>query len=397
MSKDVVLKKLDRQVVICDTTLRDGEQTAGVVFANIEKYRIAQMLDDAGVPQIECGIPVMGGDEKIAIKHIAHMGLDASILGWNRANVNDVNASIDCDVDSVALSMSSSDIHIEHKLKKSREWVLEQVTESVQYAADHGFYISCNAEDASRADLMFLIAFAKAAKEAGASRIRYCDTIGREEPFTAEERVRTIIRLVGIDVEMHTHNDFGLANANSLAGVKAGAKFISTTVGGLGERAGNTALEEIVMTCHHLLKMDTGIDTRKLKPLAEFVSHASGRPIHISKPMLGSNCFAHEAGIHADGVLKSSQNYEPYDPAEMGLERKIIIGKHSGSKTLIADLANRGIELSKDDAEKLLVMTRRAAVDLHRSVTSDELLYLYTELKKSNDPFDDKVKEIERC
>jgi len=198
-------------------------------------------------------------------------------------------------------------------------------------------------------------------------------------------------------VEMHTHNDFGLANANSLAGIKAGAKFISTTVGGLGERAGNTALEEIVMSCRHLLKMETGVDTRKLKSLAEFVAHASGRPIHISKPMLGSNCFAHEAGIHADGVLKNSQNYEPYDPEEMGLERKIIIGKHSGSKTLITDLGNRGIEVSKDDAETLLAMTRRAAVELHRSLTSDELLYLYTELKRSSDPFDEKAREIDRC
>lgn len=397
MSKNDVLKKLDRPVVMCDTTLRDGEQTAGVVFANIEKYRIAQMLDDAGVPQIECGIPVMGGDEKIAIKHIARMGLNASILGWNRANVNDVNASIDCDVDSVALSMSSSDIHIENKLKKSREWVLQQISESVQHAADHGFYISCNAEDASRADLMFLIAFAKTAKEAGASRLRYCDTIGREDPFTAEERVRTIIRLVGIDVEMHTHNDFGLANANSIAGVKAGARFVSTTVGGLGERAGNTALEEVVMACHHLLKKETGIETRKLKPLAEFVASASGRPIHTSKPMLGASCFAHEAGIHADGILKNHQNYEPYDPEEMGLERKIVIGKHSGSKTLVADLGNRGVTLGKEDAERLLVMVRRASVDLHRSLTSDELLYLYTELKKSSDLFDEKAVEVERC
>jgi homocitrate synthase NifV len=156
-TKEDVLKILDRRVAVCDTTLRDGEQTAGIVFANIEKYKIAQMLSDAGVPQIEAGIPAMGGDEKTALKHIAHMGLDASVLGWNRADIHDINDSLDCDVDSVAISMSSSDIHIQNKIRKSREWVLEKISESVQHAADHGMYISCNAEDASRADLGFLV------------------------------------------------------------------------------------------------------------------------------------------------------------------------------------------------------------------------------------------------
>lgn len=390
-SKEDVLRILDRNVAICDTTLRDGEQTAGIVFANIEKYKIAQMLDDAGVPQIECGIPVMGGDEKIAVKHIAHMGLNASILGWNRATIVDVDSSLDCDVDSIAISMSSSDIHIENKLRKTRQWVLEQISASVQHAADHGMYISCNAEDASRADLMFLIDFAKTAKEAGASRLRYCDTIGREDPFTAYERIKTIIKVVGIDVEMHTHNDFGMANANSIAGVKAGAKFVSTTVMGIGERAGNAALEEVVMTCHHILNLDTGVDTKKLRPLAEFVSKAANRPIGKAKPFLGENCFAHEAGIHADGIIKNTKNYEPYDPEEVGLTRSIVIGKHSGSKTLITDLATRDVELSHEDSEKLLVLVRRASISVHRSLTSDELFYLYQNMVNNIDTFDDKL------
>lgn len=390
-SKGDVLEILDRNVAICDTTLRDGEQTAGIVFANIEKYKIAQMLDDAGVPQIECGIPIMGGDEKAAVKHIAHMGLNASILGWNRATIADVDSSLDCDVDSVAISMSSSDIHIENKLRKTRQWVLEQISASVQHAADHGMYISCNAEDASRADLMFLIDFAKTAKEAGADRIRYCDTIGREDPFTAYERIKTIIKVVGIDVEMHTHNDFGMANANSVAGVKAGAKFVSTTVMGIGERSGNAALEEVVMTCRHILNLETGVDTRKLRPLAEFVSKAANRPIEKAKPFLGENCFAHEAGIHADGIIKNAMNYEPYDPEEVGLARSIVIGKHSGSKTIMTELAANGIELSHEDAEKLLVLVRRASIDVHRSLSSDELLYLYRDMIDNVDTFDDKA------
>ena len=379
---------LDRQVSVCDTTLRDGEQTAGIVFANIEKYRIAELLDAAGVPQIEAGIPTMGGDEKIAIKHIAHMGLDASVLGWNRAEIVDVNASIDCDVDSVALSMSSSDIHIENKLRKSREWVLAKISESVEYAADHGFYISCNAEDASRADLNFLVEFARTAKDAGASRLRYCDTIGREDPFTVYERIKAIRSLVDIEIEMHTHNDFGMANANTFAGLKAGAKFASTTVLGIGERSGNTPLEEIVMTSKHILKMETGIDTLKLRPLAEYVSVASGRPIYVSKPFLGSNCFAHEAGIHTDGVIKDYNNYEPYSPEEVGLERQIIIGKHSGKNTLVTDLAKRGITLERELGDRLLEAVRKASVDLKRRLSSDELFSLYNDIVAGVDTFD---------
>ena len=383
-----ILKKHD--VCVCDTTLRDGEQAAGIVFSNVEKYRIAQLLDEAGVQQIEAGIPAMGADEKIAVKHIAHMKLDASILGWNRANIDDINTSIDCDVDSVAISLSSSDIHIQHKLNKSREWVLEQIDKCVSHAKSHGLYISCNAEDASRADIDFLIDFAKTAKNAGADRLRYCDTIGREDPFTCAERVGRVIKEVGIEMEMHTHNDFGMATANCMAGVKAGARFLSTTVMGIGERAGNTPLEEAVMACKHLFNKSTGIDPLMLKPLAVFVSVAAGRGICVSKPFLGANCFAHEAGIHADGIIKEAKNYEPYDPSEVGLERRIVIGKHSGRNTIVNDLqVNRGIKLSDQEAIDLLERVRRAAVKLHRSISSDELYSMYKDMLAGENPFDD--------
>lgn len=385
--KDLLSKN---DVCVCDTTLRDGEQTAGIVFTNLEKYRIAQLLDDAGVQQIEAGIPTMGDDELVAVRHIAHMGLHASVLGWNRADIHDIDTSIDCGVDSVAISMSASDIHIEHKLKKDRAWVLQKVTESVEYAKAHGLYVSCNGEDASRADMDFLIQFVKTAKDAGADRFRYCDTIGRETPFTCYDRVKKIIDATGMPVEMHVHDDFGMATANCLAGVRAGAHFMSTTVMGIGERSGNAPLEECVMACKHLLNLDTGITPIKMKPLAEFVSVAANRPIAVSKPFLGSNCFAHEAGIHADGIIKDAQNYEPYDPAEMGLERKIVIGKHSGRNTLVHDLEKRGIVLEGEDAVKLLDMVRRAAVGLHRSLSSDELYLLYQDMKNGVDLFDDK-------
>ena len=389
-SYDEVNSILNRhELVACDTTLRDGEQTAGIVFSNVEKYRIAQLMDDANVQQIEAGIPTMGADEKKAVRHIARMGLNASILGWNRADIQDIDTSIDCDVDSVAISMSSSDIHIEHKLKKSREWVLDKVVESVEHAKAHGLYVSCNGEDASRADMDFLLQFAQAAKEAGADRFRYCDTIGRELPSTCHDRVKKIIDTVGIDVEMHTHNDFGMATANCIAGIEAGARFASTTVMGIGERSGSAPLEEIVMAAKHLLCKDFGIIPLKLKPLAEFVSVAADRPIPVYKPFLGSNCFAHEAGIHADGIIKDAQNYEPYDPEEMGLERTIVIGKHSGRNTLVTKLKEHGIELGDEDASALLDLVRRYSVKLHRCISDEELVALYADLKRGQNPFED--------
>lgn len=386
--KDTV-QALGGRLNICDTTLRDGEQTAGIVFSNLEKYMIAKLLDDVGVQQIEAGIPTMGADEKQAVKHIAQMGLNASILGWNRADINDINTSIDCDVDAVAISMSASDIHIKNKLKKDRQWVLDKVYESVSYAKDHGFYISCNGEDSSRADIDFLIDFVKTAKEAGADRFRYCDTIGREQPFSVYDRIKRIIDETGSDVEMHMHDDYGMATANCIAGVHAGARFASTTVMGIGERSGNSPLEEVVMSAKHLFDIDAGIDTRSLRKLAIFVSNASGRPIHVSKPFLGSNCFSHEAGIHADGIIKDAINYEPYDPEEVGLERSLVIGKHSGRNTLITVLSGMGTEIDKDTASDLLKIVRRASVQMHRSISHDELLSLYNDMKSDKDLFDD--------
>lgn len=168
----------NNQIMLVDTTLRDGEQTAGVVFSNKEKLRIAQMLDSLGVHQLEVGIPVMGGDEKEAIKGIVELGLDASIMAWNRANVSDIQESLDCGVDALAISISTSDIHITHKLQTSREWVLDNMAKAVEFAKKHDKYVSVNAEDASRSEFEFLVQFAKRAKDYGADRLRFCDTVG---------------------------------------------------------------------------------------------------------------------------------------------------------------------------------------------------------------------------
>ncbi len=364
-------------VRIDDTTLRDGEQTAGVVFSNHEKIRIAKLLDEVGVHQIEIGIPAMGGDEKKTIAEIVELGLDTSILAWNRAVVDDIRHSIDCGVDAVAISMSASDIHIEHKLAKSRQWVLDQIRECVAFAKDQDLYVSVNAEDASRADLEFLLRFGQAAKEEGADRLRFCDTLGILDPFDTYNVITFLKKEGGLDIEMHTHDDFGMATANALAGIKAGATYVNTTVNGLGERAGNAALEEVAMALKYLGKVDVGLHTSRFRELSEYVAAASARTIPAWKSIVGTNVFAHESGIHADGVIKNPLNYEAFAPEDVGLERQIVVGKHSGSRTIYRKFQEFGLELTQEDCDGVLALVRKTAVELKRALFDKELMYIY--------------------
>jgi homocitrate synthase NifV len=376
-SKKAGTKLEPKNIKIDDTTLRDGEQTAGVVFANYEKIHIAKMLDRIGVHQIEAGIPTMGGDEKEAIKAISALNLNCSILGWNRAVKSDIDDSVDCGVDAVAISISSSDIHIEHKLRKSREWVLESVKTAVDYAKGFNLYVSVNAEDASRSDMEFLLQFARTAKEVGADRLRYCDTLGILDPFETFMRVKTIIDIIGLDIEMHTHNDFGMAIANAIAGVKAGATYVNTTVNGLGERAGNASFEEFVMALKYLENLDLGIDTRSFRELSEYIATASGRFIPTWKPIVGANLFVYESEIRASNVMKDPSTFELFGPEDVGLERKIIIGKHSGVNTVIYKLNTLGYKINEKEATELSEIVREKALALKRALYDSELIESY--------------------
>jgi homocitrate synthase NifV len=371
------------RVLIDDTTLRDGEQTAGVVFANKEKIRIARLLDEIGVDQIEAGIPAMGGDERDVIEEIAHLGLRASVLGWNRANTTDIQTSLDCGVDAIAISLATSDIHIQTKLMKDRDWVIKTIQESVAYAKAKkpDLYVSVNAEDASRTEIGFLIEYAKAAKAEGADRIRFCDTIGLMEPFRTYEVIKHLREESGLEVEMHTHNDFGMAVANAIAGIHAGATWVNVTVGGLGERAGNAALEEVAMALKYIEGLDLEMDTTRFREIAEYVMKAAGRQIPVWKSVIGTNMFAHESGIHADGVIKNPKTYEVFAPGEVGLERQIVIGKHSGSRSLELKFAEYGIEVSREEAAELLPRVRQMAIELKRVLFDKELIYINNDWK----------------
>lgn len=374
------------KVRVVDTTLRDGEQTAGVVFSNEEKIKIASYLDQIGVDQIEAGIPVMGGFEKDCIKQIVSMGLKASIMAWNRAVIADIKESIECGVDAVAISISTSDIHIQHKLQTTREDVLQRMTDAVKFAKDHDLYVSVNAEDASRTDIGFLTEFALAAKRAGADRLRFCDTVGTLNPITTYRYIRTLVDAVGLDVEMHTHNDFGMATANALSGIYAGASYVGVTVNGLGERAGNACLQEVIMGMKYIMKLDCNYNTTLFREVAEYVAQASGRPLPISKPIVGSNIFAHESGIHGDGVLKNPLTYEVFSPEEVGLERQIVIGKHSGSAAIRSKFLNEyGLELPDPIVQEVLKRAREMSIQLKRSLFDKELMYIYEELMKEKE------------
>ncbi|MBE6053451.1 MAG: homocitrate synthase [Clostridium sartagoforme] len=376
-----------KEIFIVDTTLRDGEQTAGVVFANDEKIAIASMLSELGVDQLEVGIPTMGGDEKEAIKKIVKRNLKSSIMAWNRAVIKDIEESIDCGVDAVAISISVSDIHIKHKLKTSREWVLENMVKSVEFAKKNGLYVSVNGEDASRADRDFLIQFINAAKQAGADRFRYCDTVGIMEPFKVCEDIKYLYSKTNFDIEMHTHNDFGMATANALAGVAGGASHVGVTVNGLGERAGNAALEEVLMALMFVYNYEGNISTTMFREVSEYVSRASGRILPAWKAIVGDNMFAHESGIHADGAIKNPKNYEAFDPLIVGLERQIVIGKHSGKAGILNKFKEYGIELDEVSAQAVLQMVRSTSVRLKRSLFDKELVQIYKEylrLKEEN-------------
>lgn len=365
------------EVIIDDTTLRDGEQTAGVVFSLEEKKRIAKLLDETGVGELECGIPAMGREEQASVKALVDLGLNARLLTWNRAVVSDIQASIDSGVRAVDISLSVSDIHIERKLCKNRSWVKEQLKVALGFAKNHDLYVSIGGEDASRADLDFLVELMEIARDQGADRFRFCDTLGILDPFTTYDKVLYLAERVDLALEVHTHNDLGMATANAIAGIRAGARFVNTTVNGLGERAGNAALEEVVMALKHACHVDVPIDTGRFVELSKLVGQASCRPVPEWKAIVGEKVFSHESGLHADGVLKYPGNYEGYDPAEVGLSRHMVIGKHSGRHGLQDRLRGLGIDLDLLEADSFLARVRNVSQRRKRPLSDNDLLQLY--------------------
>ncbi len=369
------------EIYICDTTCRDGEQMPGISFTLEEKLEIARKLEAMGVEQLETFATYNESDKKCA-SLLKQVTSGMSIMGWNRMVVTDIEDSISNGVDAVSISTDTSDMALEQKLKMTRERQLEKLAECVSFAKDKGVYVCFNAGDATRTSIDYLIEFAKVGKAAGGDRFRICDTIGVLTPATSKRIVSAVMSAVDIDLEFHAHNDFGLAVANALAACEAAAAssdrklWVSTTVNGLGERAGNVSLEVFVMNLHSHYAIDK-YGTEHILPLCKHVEKASGLDIPLNHPIVGENMFTHKSGIHVDGILKNPRLYEAFDPKKLGMTRKFALGKHSGRASIKHKLDQLGLKATPDAIEAMRLEVNRVGEKKKGNLTDDEFHAIY--------------------
>lgn len=359
-------------VLVFDTTLRDGEQTPGVALIPQGKLRIAIALDELGVNTIEAGFPITSDGEKEGIKLITNQGLRAKICGLARANKKDIDAAISCGVGCVHTFIATSDIHMKHKLKMTQEQVIEHAMNAIEYAKDHGLVVEFSAEDATRSSIDFLKTVHTKVQEVHVDRINVPDTVGVMNPRAMYWLISELKKVTKVPMSVHCHNDFGLATANTLAALEAGCDQFHSTINGLGERAGNASFEEIVMSLIAIYKKKMNINIQKICETSELVSRLMGVPIQPNKAIVGQNAFSHESGIHVHGILGESHTYEAITPEMVGKKRSIVLGKHTGVHAIKSALDEMNITTSSEQLNEITSRIKKLG-DWGKTVIIDDL------------------------
>jgi homocitrate synthase NifV len=364
---------------IIDTTLRDGEQAPGVVFSRKEKMKIAILLDELGVDEVEIGTPAISNDEKLIIKTIASAGFSFKTSSWCRANLNDIKDASKLGTSSINISLPVSDIQIE-TMGKSQKWVLNNLVETTKYASEFFSHRTVGAQDATRANIHFLKEYIFYAQESGANRVRIADTVGISSPREIQELFLDLTQsFPEMEFEFHGHNDLGMATANAITAYQSGAKCISATVNGLGERAGNSVLEEFIAYLVYKEK-NTTYNTAVIATLCGYVAENSGVNLAINKPLIGEKVHTHESGIHTSAILKNRASYQFINPLDFGQkEADFCFGKHSGKASLLHFFKEKNLQFDENRIQYILSTVKQNASRWKRPLTEIDVMNLYNQ------------------
>ena len=371
-------------MIILDTTLREGEQTPNVSFTVDEKIRFAQMIDDFGVEMIEAGHPSVSNHVYEAVKKIASENLNAEIVAHVRAVRSDIDTALTCDVDRIVIFLATSQVHLDDKLHFTQEKALEVITNEIEYAKEHGLKIRYTPEDSTRTGLDFLIKACNTAVSAGADRVSIADTVGISTPSSFAHLISKVHANVDTKIDVHCHNDFGLALANALAAVEAGADCVHATVNGLGERVGIVDLASLSSAYSILLQNNTHYKLDKLKEISEYVERISGVYASPNTPIVGDTAFTHKSGVHTDGILKNPTTYEPFDPALIGRQRTIAVDKYTGKLAVERKLADYGITGLSNQEILDIVYKIKDLGDRKKIILDGEILEIYEQVTGRN-------------